>query len=352
MIGVTAMIVGTLLQVGASAGAGAPAPKSGPTAEQLVDQGIHLHDAGRHADAVAAYDAALALHPGDPTATYERAYTLSDMGRHEEAVAACREFLAVQRPTHPAFHVVLGSSLDVLGRLPEGEKAFRQGLKRFPGDGKLLFNLGVNQVAQGHLDDAEKTLQASLRARPLHPGTWRQLAVLSAARKRPLASYVALARSFTLSPPGDARTTLAKALAELPFRDVHRAPDAADGTPGDTTITLAPGADEAEGREAMVLSVVAAGFMNGSENVPSRVAVHASILTIARELGEHHRQPAWQSEALAFFARADAEGHGETIARTILAEAGYPESATWVADHPRLVAAADRFARGGAGGAP
>ena len=76
--------------IGAAAAfaAAAPAMQSPASLEEQMDTALALHEAGRHADAEAAYREAIAAYGEDPSLMYNLALLLEDVGRDAEAAAA------------------------------------------------------------------------------------------------------------------------------------------------------------------------------------------------------------------------------------------------------------------------
>ena len=83
------------------------------------------------AEAIAAFDRALALDPGHVDALYNGAVALSAAGSHEEASRNYARILAAQ-PDDVDAMVGLGVSLAMQGRLDEAEPPLREALRRAP----------------------------------------------------------------------------------------------------------------------------------------------------------------------------------------------------------------------------
>lgn len=137
-----------------------------------------LRRGGRLEEAVAAYDAALALHPASLEARFNRANTLQALGRHADAVAAY-EALLQARPEDAEAWNNRAVSLAALGRQAQSLASCEEALALRPGYPEALHNRGNALAALGRLDEALESLDAALQRRP-------ELAAALASRARVL----------------------------------------------------------------------------------------------------------------------------------------------------------------------
>jgi Flp pilus assembly protein TadD len=95
--------------------------------------------------------------PLDPDYVYILGTALADRGRHAEASAAFQDAIALDR-THAPYFVALGVSRWHLGRHDEAAEAFEEALALAPGDGPALNGLGVARLGQGRAAEAAALL--------------------------------------------------------------------------------------------------------------------------------------------------------------------------------------------------
>jgi tetratricopeptide (TPR) repeat protein len=115
--------------------------------------GPALDNAGRHKEALAAYDQALALDPGNAHVHNNRGVALRNMGRLEEALAAFDQALALDLDTFRV-HNNRGVALRALGRPEEALAAFDQALAREPDDAHIHNSRGNTLRTLGRLEEA------------------------------------------------------------------------------------------------------------------------------------------------------------------------------------------------------
>lgn len=133
--------------------------------ESALRRGIDLREAGRLAEALEAFDAALAHAPTAARARALRGLTLCNLDRFAEGVADLRAAVALE-PRNGAFHGELGMVLFVLDELDESESELRRALMLAPGDPHALANLSLVARARGDFAAAEAAARQALARRP------------------------------------------------------------------------------------------------------------------------------------------------------------------------------------------
>jgi Flp pilus assembly protein TadD len=120
----------------------------------LVDEAFKCQSAGQLADAIALYDAVLAVSPRHAELHSNRGAALAGLGRLQEAEQAYRRAIAL-KPDFGDAHNNLGNVLCDLGRLDEAEAALRTAVKLKPESSRCRSNLGTVLRSQGRLIEAE-----------------------------------------------------------------------------------------------------------------------------------------------------------------------------------------------------
>ena len=96
------------------------------------------------------------------------AYLFKAAGQDEEAIAALQRVIA-QDIQKPEIYYYLASFLGDLEQLDEAEDVIAAGLKQFPHDVNLLYQLGVLYEKRGERDKALEMMQKVLHLDPEHP---------------------------------------------------------------------------------------------------------------------------------------------------------------------------------------
>jgi tetratricopeptide (TPR) repeat protein len=138
------------------------APGEADAHRQLGDV---LRAINRHGEAVARYQAALALRPDDADLCGRLASTLQTLGRSTEAMALCERALAINADCADA-HGTLGSALAALNRNEEAIAHFEASLALAPGKAETHNNLGVALQSLGRAEEAAMAYADAIRLAP------------------------------------------------------------------------------------------------------------------------------------------------------------------------------------------
>jgi tetratricopeptide (TPR) repeat protein len=133
--------------------------------EALYNKGVALGNLGRYKEAIAAFDAALAIQPDNHEALYNKGVALFNLGRYEEAIAAYDAALAIQPDNHEALNNK-GLALDDLGRHEEAIAAYDAALAIKPDKHEALYNKGIALGNLGRHEEAIAAYDAALAIKP------------------------------------------------------------------------------------------------------------------------------------------------------------------------------------------
>ncbi len=168
-----------------------------PTA--LNNKGSVLHKLGRFDEALDCYARAIALRPSYAEAHFNRANTLSGMGRFEEAVAQYDKAIAAA-PHYAEAMNKRGVALHELSRFAEAVAAFDQALALRPGDAQTLSNRSVSLWSSGKFAEALASADSALAADPLLAPTWSHRGNVLRALERPQEALDSYDRAIALDP--------------------------------------------------------------------------------------------------------------------------------------------------------
>jgi len=130
---------------------------------------ILMRTPGRGPEAVAEFEAALKLDPGNPMAHYNLATALANSGAPERLPEAAAEFQAALRirPDFPGAHINLGDVLArIPGRAPDAIAEFQAALRAGPDLAEVHANLGNAWIEIGRFPEAANELAAAVRMKP------------------------------------------------------------------------------------------------------------------------------------------------------------------------------------------
>lgn len=145
---------------------------------QLIQTGVQLYDQGEFQAAIDSFTQALALEPPNAVALYERALAYIAAGDPRSCVADAQAGLELDSPLEARFYTIGGSCFSEDGKTKKALRFFQKGLKRYPEDTSLHFNVAITLANSGKGPEARSHLQAVLRREPDHPSANLHLASL------------------------------------------------------------------------------------------------------------------------------------------------------------------------------
>ena len=218
-------------------------PPSRVFAEEWSATGTSLNHEGKPAEAVAAFERAIALDPRSADPRVGRGAALMNIGRLEEGRQELERAAALEPGSRTA-QVELGIALERENRLAEAEPHYRAVLALDPEDLATRKTLGENLLRRGRAADAMAELSAVVAKAPSDVSTRLWLARALGALGRP-ADALAQAREAARLDPASAEAWLAATMHAMASgnlaeaeTDLERAERA--GSPGrDTTMARA-----------------------------------------------------------------------------------------------------------------
>jgi len=119
-----------------------PAPRAAPVSSPALDRAVALHRAGKHDEALKAYDAILLETPGDPRIWVNQGVVLRALGRLDAAAACYRRAIALD-PGNAGIHSNLGNVLRLAGHLDEALDCQQRALRLDPANHAAEYNTAL-----------------------------------------------------------------------------------------------------------------------------------------------------------------------------------------------------------------
>ena len=153
---------------------------SGTSIDQLFQQAVAHHRAGRLREADSLYRQVLAAKPDHADALHMLGWLAQQAGITQAAVPLIRQAISIN-PSDPEYHTHLGMALLSVGQLDDAIASFRKSLDLKRSNPEVLFFLANALQARGMLDEAIETYRKSLA---YAPGVAQAHANLGAALKQ------------------------------------------------------------------------------------------------------------------------------------------------------------------------
>jgi tetratricopeptide (TPR) repeat protein len=313
------------------------------SAPELVRQGVALYDQGKPDEAVLRYTEALKQDPTNTTARYELALTYNALGRNEEAAALCRQLLKQDANPEASFYSTYGNALDGLKKPKEAVKMYQEGLKRYPNDGALHFNLGVTQAtALGQPAEAIASMQQSVRCRPGHANSLNAVALLQQQQGNRVPALLVRLRLLQVEPTGQRAEAALARFDALLNQGVEKTGAKA------VTMNISPetlknagkkGRPDNFGAADMLLSM--SGAMDYSEEnkdkTPTEQLIRKldALISVLDELHPEQQTGFTWQYMVPYFVELKKQGYLPALAYSVQESraARMPEVQTWLANH-------------------
>jgi len=136
----------------------------------LIMQGIELHDQNDYKGAIKKYEEALELDKKNFLAHAEIAMSLYASEKYKDAVSYSKKAIKYAKDDDniASVYITYGNSLDMMNEPKKSIKIYKKGLKENPNNHMLHFNFGVTLSKQNKTEEALKYFQNSTRLNPYH----------------------------------------------------------------------------------------------------------------------------------------------------------------------------------------
>jgi tetratricopeptide (TPR) repeat protein len=233
-----------------------PQPKLTPVSTMekhapLIRQGVALHDQGDYDGAIRVYEEVLKENPDDTVALYEMAYSYSEKKDYKKSLEIAYRGAGYKSKQLFGFYVLIGNNLDNIGRAEDAVKTYRAGIKMFPEESLLHFNLGITHFRQNKLDEAKKSFKEAVTFNPNHPGSHIRLGDVYFKENYRIPALLAMGRFLVLEPKSERATYALQVIRDVLGRAATR-----DEKTGNINITLDLSAKTDEGDFSTALTML------------------------------------------------------------------------------------------------
>jgi hypothetical protein len=167
---------------------------------ELISQGIALHDDGKYAEEISKYQEALSIDKNSTTANYELSYSYFTNKQYEEAVSYSSYVIKLNKGSLEDAYIILGSSLDYMQKTQKAISTYEKGLKKFPESYLLNYNLALTCFNQKEYDKAEKATINAIKLKPTHASSHLLLSSIMKSKGERIKSLLPLYYFLMLEP--------------------------------------------------------------------------------------------------------------------------------------------------------
>jgi len=139
--------------------------------DELVEKGNQLYDNGKYIEAIGLYQEALALDSTASRPNYEMANTYLALEKYEKALWYIEKVIQKNDKYMDQAYTLKGTAFDMMGQFEAAVQAYTDGVKQFPHDYLLNYNLALTYYNAKDYTDAEHYATAALQANIHHPSS-------------------------------------------------------------------------------------------------------------------------------------------------------------------------------------
>jgi tetratricopeptide (TPR) repeat protein len=179
------------------------APAQNNEIENYVGKGVELHDKGDYAAAIREFQKALSIDGNSPLANFERANTYFAMKEYEKAIDHADKVIALGTRYVDQAYIAKGSALDMQDKPQEAIKVYQEGIKHYPRNHLLYYNLAFTSYTIKEDDQTEEALEKGLKLNPSHASSHLLMGYLMSDMNDRVKSLLALYNFLMLEPTGE-----------------------------------------------------------------------------------------------------------------------------------------------------
>jgi hypothetical protein len=234
-------------------------------AKTFLDQGVKLYDQGDYKGAVEQYKKALEIDPKSPVVNYEIASTYYALNDFKTAIQYSDVVIDLNISYADQAYILKGSALDGMEKPKEAIKVYKKGIKEFPENNLLRYNLGFTYFNNKEYKEAEESLSEAIKLKPSHASSHLLMSYVAIEENQRVKSLLSLYCFLLLEPKGDRAKTALGMLEKQMKSGVTRANDKS------TTITLSAdgGDDDLRAADLMVSMLEAAKTVESNKGKTS-----------------------------------------------------------------------------------
>jgi tetratricopeptide (TPR) repeat protein len=192
------------------------------TPDQLVKEGVILHDEEKYDEAIEKFEAAVKIDPKNYTAYYELSNTYFAKQDLKKTKYYAEKASKAEGETGALAYTMLGTVLDLDGKPKEAIKNYKKALKLQSGNYNIYLNMAVTYANMKEPVEAETAIIEAIKLKPEHPSSHYILGVLNVQQGRKTKALLALYHFLMLEPKTNRSKLALKMVNEIVFNSAQQ----------------------------------------------------------------------------------------------------------------------------------
>jgi len=300
------------------------------TANDLMKQGVDLHNQGKYTEAIDKFTEVLKTDPENGYANYEIAFSLYADKKPQDAIPHLEKAVrSTDTNLSVAAYCLLASIYDEDKQTPKAIETYNLAIKINPDYPQIYYNLGIAYFRNQQYAEAENSAIEAIKHNPQHASSQRLYALVTFHQNKRVNALLAFC-SFILLEPNTARSAEAYAnIQHIMQGGVLKDPK------GNTTIAVSSTDDKENGTFNLGISLaVTSGQSKGLMGVDLLQDELKTIFGLAGELVEKKTDKTFFDKFFVdYFYKLAQSNNMPTLAHTVALTANKDESAKWATTH-------------------
>lgn len=299
----------------------------------LIGQGVAFHDEGKYEDAISKYKEALGIDKKSTLANYELSFTYFSIGKYEEAINHSTNVVKQNADhLHPAY-IILGSSLDMIGKANEAIKVYEKGIEKFPDSYLLYYNIALTSYNQKEYEKAEKAAINAISLKPTHGSSHLVLSAVMEAKGQRVKSILPLYYFLLLEPASNRSLANYNNLKKQLGQGVERK----DAKNINVSVPFTSSSDDFGAAEMMISLLAASQYTNENKDKTEMerfVENNKSVFGILAELKKENKGFWWDFYVTKFHDLKESDNY-EAFSYYVSQSANDDIVKNWIADNTK-----------------
>lgn len=300
--------------------------------DNLIQQGIALHDNGEFEKAIEKYNEALEINPNSSLANYEISYSYLSLNDYNNAIKFSKKVVDNKNGHELHSYIVYGTALDMLGKTKKSIKVYEEALKTY--DHYLLhYNHAISCFNMGDIDKAYESAINGILTNNSHASSHLLLSNIMEQKGSRIKSALPL-YFFLLIEPNSPRS---KAVYEMLVNKLDYGVEKKTDKDIDVKIPLNDSEDSDFGAAEMMISLSKASNYTEENVGKSEMELFAenneSIFSVLGELKKKKDEGLWWDFYVSFFYDIVQNDHTKAYSYYISQSSGKQEVYDWVQSH-------------------
>lgn len=300
--------------------------------DSLVRKGIQFQQKGEYNQAIQKYQEVLRAAPQHPQAHYELALAFFSLKDYNLALNHSNAVLnQSQNNYQKGAYLIKGSALDNLGRPQAAILVYEEGIKKYPANYLLYYNLALSSFNSERFEKAETAILGSLQRNPNHASSHLLLAHLMAQTERRVQAVLGLYYFLMLEPETIRSSSAYEMLQNLLKQGVKK------NRSNQVTINLSKAEKQPDfGAAELMLSTLSASRSLESNKYKTEAELFSEhTQAFFSVLGSSPAETGfWRRMYTKFFSDMAASGHAKAFAYHVSRSQKKHQIDQWLSGHP------------------